>query len=481
MAMIAEKIRNALFQTVPGHVELDPKKPLILAVSGGVDSLCLAHTLKDAGLNLLVAHLDHALRAVSARQAETLGEMMADWGLPFISQRVDVNAFAKQEKLGIEEAARLCRYRFLFEVARAHDAQAIVLGHNADDQVETVLMHFMRGSGMAGLTGMAPYSILKQFDANVPLIRPMLVISRAEIEAYASRNHLQPLEDESNAQPVYYRNKLRLELIPAMEALNPGFRQSVLRAAEVLRGDNALLQKLEQEALENCLSYQSAHELILDRNAFLALDLALQRRLVRRCLNHLRPVNPDFGFEDIEKARELIRTGTGAVDLSLKARVVMVGNDSHFLHQGKQPSILNWPQFILESNKKLTLGDCVVLNPGWHLRVGLLSAADFARISKEQKEDSHQAFLNPDALKNPLTLRAMRAGERWTPLGLRDGSQKLSDFFVNNKIPQPARAGWPLVLSGEAVIWVVGLRIAHPWRLQGGETQVLHLCLERSI
>ena len=478
-AMLDTLILRALKKALDEKGGLDINNPLVLAVSGGVDSLTLAHALHGSGLNLVVAHLDHALRAVSAQQAEVLGKMMADWGLPYISHRVDVNAFAEQKKVGIEEAARICRYHFLFEIARAREAQAIVLAHNADDQVETVLMHFMRGSGMAGLTGMAPFSILKQFDETIPLIRPMLGISRAEIEAYALKNHLQPLEDESNEMPIYYRNKLRLQLIPYMEELNPGFKQSVLRSAEVLRGEHDSLQRLEEVAFDDCVSYQFAKEIVINRKVFLELDLALQRRVIRRTLNYLCPINPDFGFEDIEKARRIIINGLGAVDLSLKTRLEMVGQDCHFLLQGAKPSILNLPQMNEECIYRLNIGEMLSLNQQWQISARLINRTEFETIPEEIKQSSSQAFLNTGLLKLPLTVRAMQSGERWAPLGLKTGSQKLSDFFVNQKIPQSARATWPLVLSGESVVWVVGLRIAHNWRLTGKETEILQLSLER--
>jgi len=477
--MLDTLILRALKEALDEKGGLDISKPLVLAVSGGVDSLTLAHALHGSGLNLVVAHLDHALRAVSAQQAEALGKMMADWGLPFVSHRVDVNAFAEREKLGIEEAARICRYRFLFEVARAQKAQAIVLAHNADDQVETVLMHFMRGSGMAGLSGMAPYSILKQFDETIPLIRPMLTINRVEIEAYALKNHLQPLEDESNDMPIYYRNKLRLQLIPYMEDLNPGFKQSVLRSAEVLRGDNVFLQKLEETAFDNCVRHKFTEEIVLNRKTFLELDLALQRRVARRALNYLCPINPDFSFQDIEKARKTIIAGCGAVDLSLKTRLEMVGQDGHFLHQGAKPGILSLPQMNEESVYTFSIGETLSLNGAWQISARLISRAEYEAIPEKEKQSSNQAFLNPDLLKLPLTIRAMQRGERWSPLGLKTGSQKLSDFFVNNKIPQSARAGWPLVLSGESVVWAAGLRIAHDWRLTGTESEILQLSLDR--
>lgn len=458
------------------------EKPLVLAVSGGVDSLVLTHALKDHGLKLIVAHLDHALRSVSAAQAEMLGRLMAEWGLAYVSRRVDVNAFAQAEKLGVEEAARICRYRFLFETAREHKAQGIVLGHNSDDQVETVLMHFMRGSGMAGLTGMAPFTVLKQFDENTPLLRPLLDISREEIERYARENQLNPLEDETNQQDLYYRNRLRHHIIPELEKLNPGFKQSALRAAEVLRGDDRVLATLEEQAFAEGLFKAFSDEIVLNRQVLISLDLGLQRRVIRRTLNLLRPINPDFGFMDIEKARELVMVGNGALDLSSKLQIVIVGDAVHFLNQGTLPNIITHPQLLDVSLPiELNPGDKLALNAGWQLNLRLMSAEDYEQLSPIVRQDPRQAFIDPSKLKGPLEMRIPQPGERWAPLGLEKGSQKLSDFFVNNKIPQAARANWPVVQSGGSIVWLVGLRLAHNWRLRGDEQEILHLSLSQNL
>lgn len=477
--MLKGKVLASLMAILKDHDGFEAQKPLVLAVSGGVDSLVLTHVLKDQGLNLVVAHLDHALRPVSAHQAETLWQIMDAWGLPFISKRVDVAAFAQTEKLGIEEAARICRYRFLFEVARDHHAQGIVLGHNADDQVETVLMHFMRGSGLAGLTGMAPFTVLKQFDEVIPLLRPLLGISRQEIETYARENDLEPLEDETNQQDLYYRNRLRHHIIPELEKLNPGFKQSALRAAEVLRGDEQLLLSLEVQAYESSLIKCSQNEIILWRKALLGFELALQRRIIRRCLNHLRIINPDFGFRDIEKARELIAQGRGALDISSGLQVIIVGDAVHILNQKDVPTILSYPQLPLSQlSLSLEMGEAVCLNEGWQLSANLIDVEIYLKLSESQHRDPYQAFIPAMDLQWPLVVRCPQAGERWAPLGLEKGSQKLSDFFVNNKIPQAARVAWPVVLSGGSIVWLVGLRLAHAWRLQGDEQQILHLCLQ---
>ncbi len=159
----------------------------------------------------------------------------------------------------------------------------------------------------------------------------------------------------------------------------------------------------------------------------------------------------------------------------------MVGNACHLLEQGALPTILSMPQLDSDSTLELGVGESIFLNPGWQLSASLISKQDYGKISGAKKKDPYHAWLHPADMALPLIVRAMQTGERWAPLGLECGSQKLSDFFVNNKIPQAARAKWPLVLSGgESVVWVIGLRIAHGWRLQGDENEILHLSLKHN-
>ena len=477
--MLKQVIFDTLLEALGEKGDFDIKKPLILAVSGGVDSLCLAHALRDSQFKLIVAHFDHGLRAVSEAQATALGVMMADWGLPFVSCRMDVDRFARQEKTGIEEAARIARYQFLYEVARDHQAQAIVLGHHADDQVETVLMHFLRGSGMAGLTGMRPRTILKQFDENIPLIRPLLSIWREELETYAKVHRLEVLEDESNQTLLYYRNRLRHQLIPELETLNPGFKLGVTRAAEVLRGDEMLLQKLEEAAYQKTLLTRSENELILSNTDLQSLEPGLIRRVIRRALHTLWKSQADFGFRDIEAIRQFVEEGSGEVEVSGGIKAVLIADKLHLLLRRQAPSLVDYPQMPQLEALRLTLNETVPLNEGWQLRARMIDATTYHHLSESEKQDPMQAFINPRELEWPLCIRAGRVGERWKPLGLAEGTQKLSHFFVNNKTPRLARAKWPLLLSGESVVWLVGLRISQTWRLLGDEDEILHLSLTR--
>ena len=151
--------------------------------------------------------------------------------LPFVSESADVRGYAEEHKLSLEEAARMLRYRFLFAQARAHRAGAVAVGHTADDQVETILMHFLRGAGLAGLKGMAGRTLLPEFDREIPLVRPILHLWRHETEAYCREHDLQPVHDPSNTDETYFRNRLRHSLIPELEKYNPRFKETLLRTA----------------------------------------------------------------------------------------------------------------------------------------------------------------------------------------------------------------------------------------------------------
>ena len=215
---------------------------VVVGVSGGPDSLCLLHLLRrlapESHLTLHVAHLNHGLRGAEAEaDAQAVAELAAGWGLPYTIGRADVPSLAAETRASIEEAARQARYDFLQGVARAAGAGTIAVGHNADDQAETVLMHFLRGSGLAGLRGMLPRTALGQGF----LISPLLETPRDRVEAYCAAHGLQPRRDLSNADTTIYRNRLRHELLPLLEGYNPAIRQVLGHTAGVLAGDHEVV------------------------------------------------------------------------------------------------------------------------------------------------------------------------------------------------------------------------------------------------
>ena len=237
---------------------LDPARPLVVAVSGGPDSLCLMDILRQAGYHIIVAHFNHKLREESDLEANTVEKMAARLGLPSVIESGDVRAFAKEKKLSIEDAARTLRYRFLFTLARERAAQAVAVGHTADDQVETVLMHFLRGAGLNGLKGMTYRTVLSVFDVEIPLVRPLLDVWREETIVYCAGQGLRPHYDTSNNSLNFLRNRVRHLLIPSLETYNPKFREAAWRTAQSLTADYEILTQSVDAAWTRAVVSESA-------------------------------------------------------------------------------------------------------------------------------------------------------------------------------------------------------------------------------
>ena len=232
---------------------LKAKQPVIVGVSGGADSLCLLDCLHRLRYSLVLAHFDHQLRADSGEDADFCREMAERYGIQAAIEAGDVRAFADQGR-SLEEAARLLRYRFLARTANKHGATVIATGHTADDQVETILMHFLRGSGPSGLSGMLPSTALDDWvdipeGEGVDLIRPLLELTRAQTSGHCREQGLAPIEDSTNQDPSFFRNRLRHELLPELETYNPGVRNVLLRTGHVMSAIAQLHKDLVRSSL----------------------------------------------------------------------------------------------------------------------------------------------------------------------------------------------------------------------------------------
>ncbi len=451
---------------------------LVLGFSGGPDSLALLHGLHAIGQPLIAAHLDHGLRPESAAEAKQAGQMAASFDVPFFSERGDVKPYAKEKGLSIEEAARELRYRFLFRAAAKNGAQAVAVAHNADDQVETVLMHLLRGAGPAGLRGMAPRLLPNPWSMEIALVRPLLGTWRREILEYCTAHGLEPVLDPSNQDTTFFRNRLRHGLVPQLESQAPGFKRRLTQSAELLAADYEVLASVAEQAWDRCLAAGGEGYLHFDRPAFLAEPLALQRTLLRRALAELRPLQRDLDFSGVQRALELIKDAnkTTPADWLAGLFVLVEGNDA-WIADWAATLPARWPQ-APERAIHLEVPLELVLNSGWQL----LGRERHSRgLDDWEQADPFQARLDLDKIGEELILRRPKRGDRFQPLGLERGSLKLSDFFTNEKLPRRARAGWPLVCRGEEIVWVPGYRLAHPYRLRTDSKRVLHLSLEKSV
>ena len=464
-----------LQKTLQEDCRLLPDQPLLVGVSGGADSLCLLEILHILGYPLIVAHFDHSLRPDSAADAERVRQEAQLRGTAFVTNRQDVAALARQQHLSIEEAARVARYTFLFDQARQHAAQAIAVAHTADDQVETVLMHLLRGAGIAGLKGMTWRVVHPEWDAAIPLVRPLLGVWRSEIEACCQQFGLHPLNDPSNADTTFFRNRLRHELIPNLADYNPRIKQVVWRMAQSLAGDHEIIQLATTQAWQTICLRQQASFVELSAAGLLAQPRGMQRSLMRQAIACLRPQLRDIDFQSIERALAFIRqpSATGQMDL-ISNLLIRIENGQVFLVK-KSTQVLDpgWPQ--MPSQLELTLPIPGQLQLGeWRLVADLLQEVEQSSLASAM-QDRWQTWLDADSLKLPLTLRTRQPGDRFRPLGMDGHSLKLSDFWVNQGLNRRARPAWPLIFSGEELVSVPGFRPAHPCRLTDQTRRVVHL------
>ncbi len=456
---------------------LDPHRLIVVGVSGGADSLCLMDVLRQAGYLILVGHFNHQLREEATREAAAVEQMVRRLGLPVVVEGADVRAFARQQSLSLEEAARVLRYRFLFGLARQHQAQAVAVGHTADDQVETVLMHLLRGAGLRGLRGMAYRTILPLFDDRIPLVRPLLDLWREETQLYCASRGLRPLLDPSNESLNFLRNRIRHLLIPTLETYNPKVRVVVWRMAQALNADYEIILQVVDEAWKHTVLSQAEGLVIFDATALVALSENVRRHLFRRAIEHISPT-ADVRYAVLERMEAFWNAGTGILFLPGGIRVLREGEQVFVVGERAMLPFERWPQLPAGTDVLPVQLPCQVeLAGGWQFVAEPWNIPALAIEQMQHNQDRFQVWLDADALQGELMLRVRREGDRFAPLSLGGHSQKLSDFFINVKLPRRARARWPLLCAGEQIAWVPGYQPAYPFRVTPSSRHIWYFAL----
>jgi tRNA(Ile)-lysidine synthase len=472
-----EKIASALRE----QCGIEMSTPIVVGVSGGPDSLCLMHVLHALGYRMVVAHMDHQLRPDSAAEAAAVEAAAGAMGLPFVMQRVDVGAHARSGKLSIEEAARELRYTFLFEQARKHQVHAVVVGHNADDQVETVLMHLIRGTGISGLRGMSYRTVLHQFDAAIPLLRPLLGTWRGEIEAYCRSNALAPHHDASNDSPEYLRNRVRHELIPILESYNPRVREALWRMAETIGLDHAMLKERVVEAWHHTVLREGSGFVSFDADGLAGQSVSLQRCLILTAADKVLP-GGETSHAAVDRAVAFFKD-LSSRRLDLGGGILMFREaGSIIVSRGLQAlPIGEWPR-MTQDKIAIPCGEpfTVSLGEGWQFTAEYSTAGASPLDLIPGGKDTLRACLDADSLPGRMELRLPHQGDRFQPLGMQGNSQKLSDFFVNAKLPARARGSWPLLCSDEVIVWVPGFRPAEPFKLRRETRRAAYFAVSRT-
>lgn len=455
---------------------------LVLGVSGGADSLCLLDCLVRLGFPVVVAHLDHQLRPGAWREAEQVLAIARDYRLPAVIERREVRPRAGQGR-SIEEAARIVRYNFLADVARERNLKMIATGHTADDQVETILMHLLRGAGLSGLSGMHSRTDLGGWvdldgAGGLELIRPLLETTRVATEDHCRSIGLRPIQDPSNQDRSFFRNRLRLELIPLLETYNPALKDVVLRMGKVMRAETEFLQAITREVWQGAVRQAGQHALAIAHKGFVGLPRAVQRSLVREAFARLRPGVRDLGFDHVEQAVDgIVRKLAGVTEaLPGGLEIVPVGEEVLIRRTGSPVELPQYPQLTSARARKLRSPGRLALAGGWaiHTQVTELTRDTWKRIESPARDT---IAVDVQAAED-LIVRPARRGDRLRPFGMA-GSAKISDIFVNEHVPFLARARWPLVVAGGTPVWVTGLRAAEDTRLSTSAKRAVCIRLEK--
>lgn len=457
-------------------------RPIIVGVSGGPDSLCLLDILRQAGYSVIVAHFNHQLRPEAAEDARMVEKTASRLMLGCYIDGADVRAHADAHGLSLEEAARNLRYQFLFKLARERNAQAVAVGHTADDQVETIIMHVIRGSALSGLKGMSHRSIIRGFDPQIPVVRPLLGMWREETIIYCAANGLRPQYDSSNDSIDFQRNRIRHLLIPSLETYNPKFREAVLRMSQALKGDYALLMDMLESAWQKSVIEVDRHSVTFDSNEISQYSPGLQRNLIKHAMQSISP-EVDLTYATLDRAVATINNpGHTSFRMDLKGGLRMLREANHLYvctPDAELPFNL-WPQLIAMSAMPVSIPGHVELAGGWKFSSERWRLQLLAREQAEQNDDPFQVWLDAKNLTKPLKLRVRRQGDQFVPLGMDGHTQKLSDFFVNVKMPQRAREKWPLLCCGDEIVWVPGYRPSHAHRLTESTTSVLYFSISHT-
>lgn len=482
------------------HSLLSADQAVVIGVSGGPDSLCLLHLLRRLApalsLQLHVGHLNHGLRGADAdADADYVARLAREWGLSATIEHIDVAAQARAHHQSVEEAARWARYDFLGRLARQVGASTIAVGHNADDQTETVLMHWLRGSGLAGLRGMLPKTRLSDYrlgearpsatrltdgvPEDIALIRPLLSITRAEIEDYCRQHNLQPRLDRSNLDTTYFRNRLRHDLLPYLETYNPNIREVLRRSAEVVTDDYALLRGQLEQTWQQIVQVESAAAVTFDLAAWRLLPLSLQRSTLREAIHRLRHALRNINFEHVEAAIAVALAGhTGAQATLPQGLELTVGYDTVVIaSRGYRLPLPDLPLLMADSPLPVQIpGDTWLPGNRWRLHV------DLATVGVAQPSDGWAATLDAAYVGPVPCLRRRRTGDRFRPLGLGGRSQRLNEFMINAKIPAAWREHIPLLVNeADQIVWVCGWRPDERARVTAASRAVVHLHFQREL
>lgn len=438
---------------------IEENSTIILGVSGGYDSmslaLCFLELRKEKDFQLIVAHINHMMRGSASDGDEAfVRDFCEKNSIKFFSHHEDMQALAQDEKISEEDAGRRIRYGFFHELADKYENSLIATGHNQGDQVETVLLNLIRGTGTRGLRGM-DYK-------NGKIIRPILNISREEIQSFVDVSGWGHREDASNQESIYRRNSLRNQLIPFIEEnYNPAFQEKVYAMTELIKEDTDLIESVIDESLQLLdLNYKSG-QIDFDQEKFLSLDKTRQKHILRYFIEEINGSLSGFDKAHIEEFLGLTKADTGKF---MSINSIVLKSEYGRIKVFKEEEV---PEL---KAMKMGIKDMDFSFANYNISFRVLAN------SKRLKASRNTQYFDADLLKE-INIRPRENGDRIRPFGF-DGSKKLKDIFIDEKIPRDKRDSLPIFTDGREIIWVAGIRRSSLYTVKSSTKNIIKIMIE---
>jgi tRNA(Ile)-lysidine synthase len=463
-ALLAQLVR-----TVRQHRLFVPGHHVLVAVSGGPDSialLSLLHRLAPSWrLTLTVIHCNYGLRGAESDGDESFVKTFCqERRLNLVVHRPTL---VNRQRSSLQATARDARYDFMKQLAGEVGADRIAVGHTANDQAETVFMWLLRGAGMTGLAGM-PYA------REGGIIRPLLAATREAVVTYLDQAGLTYRRDSSNEKPLYHRNRIRKELFPVLTQLAPAAVRVLQRQADLLREDEHYLEQVTRTLVSALVSRNSNSVQRVDQRAFIELPVALQRRLARSILRNYDVEGRASSLSVVESVRRLfLKEGSGA-RLALKQVVVTL--DQGVVRFSPDAGRDRRNPIDLDQNKREVLAVSAPSMVSWsgtnqQIHVQRMTRRAVDELGRPPSQEL--AVFDIDRFSEPLIIRTWQAGDRLFPYGMKGKSKKLQDFFTDQKVARHGRGKIPLLVAPEGILWVVGMRQDERFVVRSGTTRCL--------
>ena len=456
-------IFDKVLSTINKHNLIQKGDKIVLGLSGGPDSVCLLHVLnrlkKDFNIEIYAAHLNHQIRGIEAQKdALYVSKLCEDMGIIFFVKSINVPKYCENEGLSLEEGARKLRYEMFYEIKDKIKANKIAIGHNLNDQAETVMMRIMRGTGLKGLKGI-------DYIRDNCIIRPILDVERNEIEEYCEAYNLNPRIDKKNLENIYTRNKIRLDLLPYMkDNFNSNVIESIVRMSNSLKSDNDYIEKEAEAKFREVSNIKEKGFVEINLDDFVCLHDAIKVRVLRNSIKHILG---DTNFVDQRHIEDIM-----SLEDNSKVNKMLTLPRNIFVYRKKDSIILTNEEIV---NEEIEFYYNVPSN-------GFIKIKELKQIIETQvmsidryksmKLDNSSKGFDFNKVKGGIVIRSRRQGDK---IKLAMGSKKVKDLFIDLKIPREERCKIPIITDSEGIICVGDYKISENYKIDENTKEVLKI------